>query len=98
MVRGVAIDADDRLRRDVIERLMCDLEVDLDAVCRAHGSAPAALAREVEALAPLVACGAVRVDGDVVRVMPEARLLLRLACAAFDRRLTDEGERHARAV
>ncbi|MEE8203791.1 MAG: oxygen-independent coproporphyrinogen III oxidase [Alphaproteobacteria bacterium] len=98
VVRGVAIDADDRLRRDVIERLMCDLEVDLDAVCRAHGSAPAALAREVEALAPLVACGAVRVDGDVVRVMPEARLLLRLACAAFDRRLTDEGERHARAV
>ncbi|MFQ5958531.1 MAG: oxygen-independent coproporphyrinogen III oxidase, partial [Alphaproteobacteria bacterium] len=98
VVRGVAVDADDRLRRAIIERLMCDLEVDLDAVCRAHGSAPAAFAREVEALAPLEACGAVRVDGDIVRLMPEARLLLRLACAAFDRRFGAAGERHARAV
>ena len=31
-VRGVALRADDRLRREMIERLMCDLEVDLVAV------------------------------------------------------------------
>ncbi len=98
VVRGVAVDDDDRLRRAIIERLMCDLEVDLGAVCGAYGSAPAAFAGEVAALAPLEASGAVRVDGDVVRVMPEARLLLRLACAAFDRRFSGEDERHARAV
>ena len=33
-VRGVALTADDRLRRDVIERVMCDLEVDLDRAGR----------------------------------------------------------------
>ncbi len=96
--RGVAIDAEDRLRRAVIERLMCDLEVDLDAVCRAHGRTAAAFSREVEGLAPLEACGAVRVDGARVRVMPEARLLLRLACAAFDGYFSGAGRRHARAV
>src|SRR5271165_3217058 len=31
-VRGLALSADDRLRRDVIERVMCDLEVDVEAI------------------------------------------------------------------
>jgi oxygen-independent coproporphyrinogen III oxidase len=40
-VRGVALKADDRLRRDVIERLMCDLEVDLEAVAASRRAAAA---------------------------------------------------------
>jgi oxygen-independent coproporphyrinogen-3 oxidase len=35
--RGVALNADDRLRGAVIERLMCDLRVDLGALCEEHG-------------------------------------------------------------
>ena len=30
--------------------------------------------------------------------MPDARLLLRVVCAAFDRRLPAEAQRHARAI
>ena len=41
--RGVAVSADDRLRRDVIERVMCDLEVDVEAVAAEHGADPAPL-------------------------------------------------------
>ena len=51
--RGVALSPDDRLRRDMIERLMCDLEVDLVDVAEAHAADPAALiaaARELAAL------------------------------------------------
>ena len=40
-VRGVAVTADDRLRRDLIERVMCDLEVDVAAVAAEHGADPA---------------------------------------------------------
>ena len=98
VVRGVAIDADDRLRRSVIERLMCDMVVDLDAACRAVGADPTALADGLEALAPLEACGAVRVDGHRVRVMPNARLLLRVVCAVFDRRLSPTVQRHDLAI
>ena len=29
--------ADDRLRRDLIERVMCDLEVDVEAIAAEHG-------------------------------------------------------------
>ncbi len=98
VVRGVAMDADDRLRRGVIERLMCDMEVDLDDACRAAGADPTALADGLEALAPLEACGAVSIDGRRVRVMPDARVLLRVVCAAFDRRLAPIAERHSPAI
>jgi len=97
-VRGVAIDDDDRLRRDLIERLMCDLEVDLEAVCARHGRAPEYVADGIAALGPLREAGAVEVAGWRVRVRPAARLLLRLACAAFDRRFEPVPQRHARAV
>ena len=40
-VRGVALTGDDRLRRDVIERVMCDLEVDVDTIASEHGADPA---------------------------------------------------------
>ena len=39
-VRGVALTPDDRLRRELIERLMCDLEVDVVALGAAHGADP----------------------------------------------------------
>ena len=42
-VRGISLSADDRLRRDVIERIMCDLEVDIDAVATKHRADPALL-------------------------------------------------------
>ena len=39
--RGVALDREDSLRRAVIERIMCDLRVDLAEVCAAHSESPA---------------------------------------------------------
>lgn len=98
VVRGVAVSARDLLRRAAIERLMCDLEVDLGAVCRAHHATPDVFAGEVAALAPLVKCGIVVVEGDVVRVRPEARLLLRVVCAAFDRHPPRGAARYSAAV
>ncbi len=35
-VRGIALNTEDRVRRDVIERIMCDLEVDIDAAAAEH--------------------------------------------------------------
>src|SRR5208282_2534240 len=37
-VRGVGLTGDDRLRRDVIERVMCDLEVDVEEIASEHGT------------------------------------------------------------
>ncbi len=38
IARGTAFRGEDRLRGEVIERLMCDLTADVDAIARRHGA------------------------------------------------------------
>ncbi|MDP6351637.1 MAG: oxygen-independent coproporphyrinogen III oxidase [Alphaproteobacteria bacterium] len=83
--RGIAIDDDDRLRGRIIERLMCELDVDVAEQCHALGMDPNTLADAFKALAPLAADGLVRLDGWRVTVPVAARPFRRLACAAVDR-------------
>ncbi len=43
--RGVATHAADRLRAEVIDRLMCNFTADLDEICRRHGIASGSFSR-----------------------------------------------------
>ncbi len=96
--RGLALTEEDRLRREVIERLMCDLAVDLGEVCRRHGIAPDHFGPELAAVDRLAGEGLARREGVRVSVPEEARPLVRVLCAAFDARLSASAGRHARAI
>lgn len=96
--RGVALDTDDRLRRDVIERLMCDLTVDVAVVLRRHGLPTDNLDAALRSLEPLAADSLIRIAGRVVTVLEESRPLLRCVAAAFDADFNPTGGRHAVAV
>ncbi|MBM3619419.1 MAG: oxygen-independent coproporphyrinogen III oxidase [Alphaproteobacteria bacterium] len=96
--RGCALNDDDRLAADVIERLMCDFIVDLDAVARRHGAPATLFDDDLERLRPYVEQGVVEIDGDVVRIPPAGRIATRLICAAFDHYLPTSGARHSSAV
>jgi len=96
--RGVAVDDEDRLRRAVIERLMCDLEVDLDKVAAGFGRTGAHFAAELESLAPMIEDGLITVSGHRIVVTDEGRTLVRAVCAAFDRYLKRGEQRHSKAV
>ena len=98
IARGVALSADDRLRGAVIERLMCDLRVDLSALCEDHGREVTALADCIERLGPLAVDGLVVVDGNRVVMTEVGRPLVRLAAAAFDAYLEQGEKMHSRAV
>jgi oxygen-independent coproporphyrinogen-3 oxidase len=97
-VKGVALDAEDRLRRAVIERLMCDFEVDLGELARSYGTTPACFAADKAALHSLVADGLVEVAGDHVGVVEAGRPLVRVVAAAFDAYLGRGTARHSVAV
>ena len=96
--RGIALNEDDRLRRDIIERLMCALSVDLDAVCDAHGIPAEALAAEQARLAPLVADGLVHMEAGRITVTEAGRPFVRVVAAAFDAYLQPGMARHSRAI
>jgi oxygen-independent coproporphyrinogen-3 oxidase len=98
--RGRAFHGDDLLRRAVIERLMCDMAVDVAAEAFAHGEPPHYFARELKALAPFVEDGLVDVAHGRVTVRDRGRPALRAIAATFDAYLEQGagGARHAVAV
>jgi oxygen-independent coproporphyrinogen-3 oxidase len=92
-VKGIALSDDDRVRAAIIERLMCDLCLDL----RAFGGA-ARFQEELAALTPLVAAGLLTRDGDEITMTESGRPYIRLAAAAFDAYLRATTARHSVAV
>jgi oxygen-independent coproporphyrinogen-3 oxidase len=98
IARGVALSVDDRLRGAAIERLMCDLKVDLAEVAACFGETADAFADVWPRLETLREHALVEIDGNRLRVSDEMRAGLRLVCAAFDAYLNAGNAQHARAV
>jgi oxygen-independent coproporphyrinogen III oxidase len=92
IARGLALTEDDIIRRTAIERVMCDLVLDLDSL-------PAGLLEEVRpALEALEADGLVRLSPAWLTVPEEARPFLRHVAACFDAYLGQGKGRHSAAV
>jgi len=98
VARGIALDDEDRLRRHVIERLMCDLAVDLAAACRRYGRSAGHFGPELARLADLARDGIVEITATTVRIPEAARPLMRLPAAVFDAYLPTSSAAHAQAV
>jgi oxygen-independent coproporphyrinogen-3 oxidase len=99
IIRGIAMSEDDRVRGHIIERLMCDMAVDLDAVSEIAGSAEAHhWDDELEKVAALRSEGLVTIDGSRIRLTEKGRPLARLVASAFDSYLAKGQARHSVAV
>ena len=92
-VKGLAFSDDDRLRAAIIERLMCDLALDLDRFGGVAG-----FAAEMTALEDLAAQGLVTIDGGRITVTEAGRPLVRIVAAVFDTYLAAAQKRHSIAV
>jgi oxygen-independent coproporphyrinogen-3 oxidase len=91
--RGKPISVDDGLRARIIERLMCDFAVDLDAFSEDQD-----LADAIAALAPLADDHLVTIDRRRIVVTEAGRPFVRLVASAFDAYLARGNARHSRAV
>jgi len=96
--RGIALQAEDRLRRDVIEQLMCQGRVDLTHVAERHGADPEKLRAATPRLEAMAADGLVEWDGNTISIRPEARPFVRTVAAVFDTYLKPDQARHARVI
>jgi len=97
--KGIALSADDRLRARVIERLMCDLSIDLDeAADEAYFGPPGYFADELASLIPFVRDGLVDIEGRRIKVTEQGRPFVRILAAAFDVYLQEKPARHSLAV
>lgn len=96
--KGYQLTDDDRYRADLIERIMCDLSVDLPEVSRLHGKDPNAAIVDHARIDSLVADGAVMLLGDRLSISNGAEFLVRSVASAFDAHLAPSTAVHSRAV
>ena len=97
-VRGRALTEEDRLRRDIIEQLMCNLEVDLAGTAAARNRSLDDFATELSEIDALAERGLVRRSDGTITVPEDARPLVRTICAVFDAYLSNQETRYSRAV
>lgn len=96
--RGLEFCAADRLRGEIIERLMCTFSVDLAEICCRHQVSLPSFLAEIEALPALVDDGLVERQGDRLNVTERGQPLVRFVCAAFDHHLHHADGRHSRGI
>jgi oxygen-independent coproporphyrinogen III oxidase len=94
--RGHALSAEDRLRADMIERLMCSFALDLTEIAAIHGTTLGALWDRTGALRTRFA-DQIEIAGNVIRLTETSRLIARLAAQELDTYHMPEG-RHSRAM
>ena len=85
VARGLALSPDDLLRRDVIQKLMCDFALDLrDLAARRDVDVAERFAPELARLAELAKDGLLTLAPGRIAVTPKGRLLVRNICMVFD--------------
>jgi oxygen-independent coproporphyrinogen-3 oxidase len=101
VARGLALSHDDLARRAIIQSLVCNFRLSIEAIelawlidFRRH------FAAELEDLAALADDGLVEISEDWITVTPQGRLLVRAVCMVFDRymRTTQERHRYSRLI
>ncbi|MCC8394227.1 oxygen-independent coproporphyrinogen III oxidase [Paraburkholderia sp. MMS20-SJTR3] len=100
IARGIRLSADDRLRRDVITQIMCNLELRFDEFEAAYGIRFAeAFAPELERLRPFEDDGLISLGSRKLEVRMAGRMLVRNIAMVFDRYLGEQTlERFSRTV
>lgn len=96
--RGQTLNEEDRLRRAIIERLMCDLSVDLLAECSARGVDPAKFEAECADIDAMAAGGLGWREGWRLGVSERDRPFVRAVCAIFDQYLDRRAIDQARLI
>ena len=90
--RGIALDADDVLRADAIQQLMCLGEIDVSGLeSRYDVEFARYFSDALEKLRPLAADGLVTVEPGRIAATRRGRLLMRIIVMCFDRYLTRGG-------
>ena len=93
--RGVFLSASDRLRRYVIQQLMCNLSLQYaDVESRFAIDFTRHFAGEIDTLKEFEKDGLLEMTPQGIRVFPSARLFIRIICMTFDAYLKETSHQH----
>lgn len=98
ITRGWAFCSDDLIRKQLIDQLMCHMEVDLGALCRRHALAGNYFAAEMAVLRTPAYNDIVTCEGNRLRLITRHRMAARAVAAAFDRYHAAGGGRYSKVA
>jgi oxygen-independent coproporphyrinogen-3 oxidase len=84
IAKGYSLTSEDRVRAQVIERLMCDFAADVSGISATHEYAPDFLLGDNPLISQMADDGLVELSGGVLRVDKNHRFMVRAVAAAFD--------------
>lgn len=96
--RGYRLTPEDRVRAAIIERLMCDFEVDIGSICAQHGFGSARFLAENQKLLYVLNEGLAEIAGGILRMRKGHRFLVRVVAAVFDSYLERSPRMHGKAA
>ncbi len=83
--KGVELNDDDKLRREVISQLICHFDLTFANIEQAFGiNFSEYFANELKALIPMQIDGLLSLSSNGIKVLPAGRLLIRNICMVFD--------------
>lgn len=96
--KGYRLATEDRVRAAIIERLMCDFEANVPAICASHGFEPARILDTAGRLEELTQDGVLDMTEGFIRVRQDHRFVIRAVAAAFDAYLDQSVRAHSKAA
>ena len=92
--RGIELNADDILRRSIIQALMCHFELSIESIESAHLiDFRKYFAAELDDLKEMEHAGLLKVEREWITVLPPGRMLVRVISMVFDRYLRADRQR-----
>ena len=101
LMRGLELSADDLLRRDIIQALMCQFALTKKTIELAHSiSFDSYFEQELAELREYQGFGLLDLGKDKITVTPKGRLLIRNICMVFDKylRLNKENKKFSKVI
>lgn len=99
VLRGVELDEDDKCRRDIITRLICDFALDIPAIEKAYQiNFNDYFADAIADLEQFAQDGLLQYKWDSIEVLPAGRLLIRNICMVFDKYSQQARQRFSKVI
>jgi oxygen-independent coproporphyrinogen-3 oxidase len=94
VMQGIALNADDLLRRTIIQSLMCNFFISIEAIETAHLiNFKDYFSTELKELASFADEGLLEIDSDAITVKPLGRFFIRNICMVFDSYLRTKNQK-----
>ncbi len=98
VARGTSLTKDDRVRKEAIERVMCQMSLDLAELESSFDLAPDYWDKSLEVLAPLQEDGLIEIEDRKISVTTCGKRFVRNVAVAFDAYADAKAAKHSKAV